>query len=401
MPRVLVHSQVMLWEGRPLREIREVDIRRLVESGLREHLQLEYKGALYEDNDPGKREFLLDVCMFANASGGILLIGIPELRDAHGQPTGAPDTTAALGLELANPEMLLNAYDARVMEAIEERLTLEAAAIDVGQGRSVIAIRVPNSTNKPHSVRHKGHIYSPYRRERIRSHMTVREIKEQVMRTASRLQQAKDALKQSFLLTATSGNQPYLIIGIIPVFFEDFLVEVRAEGVRAAVRNFSRAGNNVQLVPEYTFEGIERRGENFDHVVRFQRNGLLNVSQQLPLISATSDHRVHIAGVDRLLYQAVSAAKTVYDAAALSAPYVLAMTLRLRQQLTGVYGAFGGNWIEDTPPITPRIYEFPFLQIDDLSEIERIIRPVCDQLHQMFGKERSPNFNPDGRWNPR
>jgi hypothetical protein len=120
----------MLWEGRPLRDIREVDVRRLVESGLEEHLQLEYKSALYEDSDRGKREFLLDVCMFANASGGVLLIGVPERRDAGGQPTGAPDPAGVLGLELPNPEALLNAYDARVMEAIEERLPLESAAID-------------------------------------------------------------------------------------------------------------------------------------------------------------------------------------------------------------------------------------------------------------------------------
>ena len=47
----------------------------LIESGLEEHLQLEYKSTVYEDNDRGGREFLLDICMFANSSGGILLIG--------------------------------------------------------------------------------------------------------------------------------------------------------------------------------------------------------------------------------------------------------------------------------------------------------------------------------------
>lgn len=398
MPRVLAHSQVMLWEGRPLRDIREADIRRLVESGLREYLQLEYKSALYEDNDRGRREFLLDVCMFANASGGILLIGIPELRDGDGQPTGIPDSAAVLGLELANPETLLNAYDARVMEAIEERLPFEAHDVEVGQGRRVIAIRVPNSANKPHSVRHQGHIYFPHRRERIRSQMTVREIKELVMRTASRRQQAEEALKKSFLQVAPTG-QPTLIIGMIPIFFEDFMVDVRAEGIRAAVRNFSRAGNNVQLVPEYTFEGIERRGENFDHVVRFQRNGLLNVSQQLPLISVTGDHRLHPGAADRLIRQVASAAKTVYDAGAISAPYLLGMTLRLQQQLVGVYA--NGPWEEETPPLHPGDYEFPYMQIDDLSETDRIIRPVCNQVHQTFGKEGSPNFDPDGRWIPR
>lgn len=164
----------MLWEGRSLRDVREIDIRRLLESGLEEHLQLEYKSAVYDDNDRGRREFLLDICMFANSSGGILLIGVPERRDEQGQPTGAPDPAGVLGLELPNPEVVLNAYDARVMEAIEERLPLEAASIDVGQGRRVLAIRVSNSARKPHSVRHQGHIYFPARRERQRYHQKRR-----------------------------------------------------------------------------------------------------------------------------------------------------------------------------------------------------------------------------------
>lgn len=48
----------MLWEGRALTDIREVDIRAVIESGQKEHLQLEYKSALYETNDHGRREFL-------------------------------------------------------------------------------------------------------------------------------------------------------------------------------------------------------------------------------------------------------------------------------------------------------------------------------------------------------
>ena len=71
-----LHNEVMLWEGRPLRDIGEADVRRLVESGLEEHLQLEYKSELYDDNDRGRREFLLDLAMFANTAGGVVLIGV-------------------------------------------------------------------------------------------------------------------------------------------------------------------------------------------------------------------------------------------------------------------------------------------------------------------------------------
>lgn len=390
----------MLWEGRPLRDITEADIRRLIDSGLEEHLQLEYKSALYEDNDRGRREFLLDVCMFANASGGILIIGIPERRDDQGQPTGVPDPEGVLGLDVPNPEVVLNAYDARVMEAIEERLPLEATSINVGNGRRLLAMRVPNSASKPHSVRHQGHIYFPSRRERQRYHLTVREIKEQVMRTASRLQQAEEALTDSFLGVPRTGDVPYLIIGLVPVFFEDFLVDVRNENVRQVVTIFARWPGAHYINPVYAFEGIERRGGQFEHTVRFWRNGLLNVSQQLPLIPAQGDHRFGASAVDILLRQFVSMARLAYEAAGIGAPYILGMMLRIQRPLIGVYPA--GGWGEEhSPPVQARDYHFPFMQIDDLSAIDSIIRPLCDQLHQMFGQDGSPNFNAEGVWIPR
>jgi predicted HTH transcriptional regulator len=37
--------------------------------------------------------------MFANAEGGILLIGVDEKRDAQGQPTGTPDPAIPLGVD--------------------------------------------------------------------------------------------------------------------------------------------------------------------------------------------------------------------------------------------------------------------------------------------------------------
>ena len=181
----------MPWEDKQLRDVREVDVRQLINSGVEEHLQLEYKSALYEGNDRGGRECLLDICMFANSGGGVLLIGVPERRDLQGQPTGMPDPAQPLGLDIPNPETVLQSYDARVVVAVEDRLPLESAAIAVGHGMHVLAIRVPNSVEKPHCVRYQGHVYFPSRRERHRYEMDVREIKEMVMRTASRMEKAE------------------------------------------------------------------------------------------------------------------------------------------------------------------------------------------------------------------
>jgi len=397
----------MLWEGWALRDIHEDDIRRLVETGLEEHLQLEYKSELYRDNDQGRREFLLDVGMFANTTGGILLIGIPERRDDQGQATGAPDGAAVLGLDLPNPEAILAAYDARVMESIEECLPLESAAIDVANGRRVLALRVPNSTNKPHSVRHQGHIYFPARRERQRYSMNVREIKELVMRTANRLQEAKGILKNAFLEVLRLPNLPYLMIGIIPIFFEDFLIDVRRIEIHRSVGNFSRVEPPRYQDPIYSFDGIERREDREEYTVRFCRNGLLTSSCQLlvrlgnPISNLPIPDAFVLTFIDVQLRRFMMRAKVVYETAGISPPFLLGMTLRTQRPLVGAYAGLGGFGEEHTEPVPARDYVFPFMEVDDLSVTDRIIRPLCDQAHQLFGREGSPSFNAAGAWTAR
>jgi hypothetical protein len=142
-------------------------------------------------------------------------------------------------------------------------------------------------------------------------------------------------MESSFLAVARAGDPPYLIIGMIPVFFEDFLVDVRADNIRLAIGNFSRVGHPVYENPIYTFDGIERREARLEYTVRFRRNGLLTASQQLPLIPRQGEHQNGPTAVDILLRQFVSRAGAVYEAAAIGAPYVLGMMLRIAATLNG------------------------------------------------------------------
>jgi hypothetical protein len=390
----------MLWEGRPLREIGEADIRAVINSGLEEHIQLEYKSELYEDNHAGKREFLLDVCMFANTLGGILLIGIPERRE-NGQPSGVPDATATIGLELSNPEAILAAYDSRVMESIEERLSLESAATDVGNGRCVLALRVPNSTRKPHSVRREGHIYFPARRERQRYPMTVHDIKELVMRTASRLERTEELLRTSIENSSIREPFPYLLIEIAPVFFESFLVDVKSEAAVNAVGRFNRAEQIEFVQPIYTFYGLQRREERWDYFVTLNRNGLIASVRQLPLLEKAPgviNDTFTVSAIDISLRRFLQRASAAYEALRVGGPYLLGMQIRASHPLQGAYPTGFGQGYYATPFIAAGNYSFPFVQIDDLSHIDQIIRPLCDQAHHMFGKSSSPNFNAEGAW---
>jgi hypothetical protein len=43
-------------------------------------------------------------------------------------------------------------------------------------------------------------------------------------------------------------------------------------------------------------------------------------------------------------------------------------------------------------------FSFPAMQADNLTDIDKIIRPLCDQAHQTFGEDASPSFNAEGVW---
>ncbi|MGB6718090.1 MAG: RNA-binding domain-containing protein, partial [Candidatus Acidiferrales bacterium] len=77
----------MIFDSKPLRQITEADIRAEIAAGLPEHLYLEYKQQNYGQRDADRKEFLLDICQFANAQGGFILVGVPELRE-DGHPSG-------------------------------------------------------------------------------------------------------------------------------------------------------------------------------------------------------------------------------------------------------------------------------------------------------------------------
>jgi hypothetical protein len=391
-----------MWEDRRLRDIAEADLRQLVNSGLQEHLQLEYKGALYSGNHHGSRECLLDICQFANAAGGILLIGVPERRDAHGQPTGSPDPNAQLGITVPNPEAALLALDARVVANIEDRLTTESFAVPISGGLHVLAIRVPNSQTKPHSVHLDGHIYFPSRRERNRYSMDVREIKEMVMRTASRLEQAEQKLKDGFEEMPRQVGEPQLLIGCIPVFGRDFLVNVRDLGVLDATQQFDVSDTPVPMRPLYNFQGLERPISHNNSKVQVRRNGLIVLSRRLPvrLLAAGGAHLLVPMAIDITLRRFMLQTACVYLEASVPGPYLISMKLRVTATLVPAYpdNTIPGAEIHGTP-ISPGDYPFPTMQADTLVGVDKTILPLCDQAHQLFAQEASPCFNPDGRWN--
>ncbi len=120
-----------------------------------ERKTLEYKERLPEGSDGAKKEFLADVCSFANASGGDIVYGITDERDADGKPTGIPESIT--GVLDENVSGVCTRLEAMVRSGISPRIpSVQAKAVEIpGQG-SVVLLRIGRSWIGPHMVTYGG-----------------------------------------------------------------------------------------------------------------------------------------------------------------------------------------------------------------------------------------------------
>jgi hypothetical protein len=384
----------MIWENKPLSEVTERDVQQLLDAQTEEHKHLEYKEELYRQNDAGQKDFLVDVCAFANAEGGVILIGIPEVRDSDGKPTGVPDGVKCQGLTLTNPEPVLLAYDSRVISSIEDRLALESRAIKLSNGNYILAIRIPNSLNKPYCVRRSESRYFPVRRDRNIYYMDVTELKESVMKTVS---QQERAWPRSISKSCFQG--PVMLFAAIPVFWRNFLVDFRDREIVEAMRRFDMTGASSYENCQFSFKGLEHRTSKYESVAQLRRTGLLLYRQQIPNIKFEGKVGFYPTAVDQQLYRFVAQVARVYKSAELGGPYLLGLRLAPNEEIVGLYPPPGiPQGFVKRGKLDGRTHPFPVMYAPDFTDIAQIIRPLCDQLHQAFGEQRSPSFTLDGNW---
>ena len=135
--------------ARAFEDVREQDLQDLIASARPEGRQLDYKASLPVASDPDKKEFMADVCSFANSSGGDILYGIDEQRE-NGRATGLPGAITGVGSVNVDAEVLR--LESMARDGLAPRVTgVRVRGIQTGAG-PVVLVRVPRSWNAPHMV---------------------------------------------------------------------------------------------------------------------------------------------------------------------------------------------------------------------------------------------------------
>jgi len=144
-------------ENKALRDIDESDLIQLIENKVREDKYLDYKREMIGKTESDKKEFLQDICSFANAAGGHIVLGIEE---GKGQERGLPKNLIGLNVnadeEIARLQsIILTGVEPRILGLELKPIELESNPINPKP--IAIVIRIPLSISLPHMVKYQGH----------------------------------------------------------------------------------------------------------------------------------------------------------------------------------------------------------------------------------------------------
>ena len=128
----------------PIELITEYHLRSLVDNQVRELRLIEYKRELPGRSERDKKEFLADVCSFANAAGGDLMYGIAESG-------GTPQHLVGITTDDVDAE--ISRLEGSIRDGIRPRIPgIKPQPVRLENGEHVLVLRVPRSFARPHVV---------------------------------------------------------------------------------------------------------------------------------------------------------------------------------------------------------------------------------------------------------
>lgn len=129
-----------------------MNIQETINLNLPESQKLEYKGLIFTDgkfsslNDKQKLKLAREICAFANAQGGDIIIAVSE-DNAH-NPTRVND----VGIDESTFEMWEQAFRQYTTAKIKPTIHGLKSNLETVEGKNILHIEVPKSVLKPHAL---------------------------------------------------------------------------------------------------------------------------------------------------------------------------------------------------------------------------------------------------------
>ena len=379
------------------------DIEWLVQNGVTENQNLEYKREPWGNTDASKKEMLKDIVSMANRYGGYIIIGVEEGGEAgkasgiNNIPDAENERDRILSSLLANTQPRLQSVKIRVLTS---------------NGINVMAISVPNSFKKPHMITFTGINQFWVRHDRQKMLMSIDEIKEAVVNTVNITRDVNLFIaerKQNIIKELNA--EPVMVIGSYPISAEKEMIDVADSQLREYIKHppiIREHGANFSFnysQPHPSFYGLSMGGGDDYRKIELHRNGYL---EGRVMLSNSLVHKTDVLSnqnppeneapvirnwaVVEYLFSFTRQLKQIYSYYGYDGQVFIFCSLYnikdfgLREFKEGSYGGFHdlSRWPKDRLEIDTLV----FTEIDDV----KIAKTFGDRIWQSFGFEKEPYF---------
>jgi len=384
----------------------EADLQKLVSEEVREGKTLDYKQALPTDQTEDKKEFLADVCSFANTAGGHLLYGVEEAEGIATKVTGVPaQDFEALTLRL----------ESSVRDGIEPRIPeAHTHVVKLTSGRAVVILAIGRSWAGPHMVTFKGTSRFYARTSSGKHQLDVQQIREAFLGTEGVARKLRD-FRSERLAKVLAGDLAFELVGsattvlhVCPVSAFATTEVISLDQMRSGqssqhLRPIRSSGWNERI----TFDGLIRFHETVKEPVRVWsyaqifRNGCIEAGDCTMLVphgdppqggfpSGVFEHKIADALGSYLKYA---------QALGLEPPFVIFLSVLnvrgYRMILNNHYGD-EPNRVDRDHLLLPEIF------IENPGEPPaRLLKSSFDAIWNACGFDGSFNYDQAGEWKPR
>ncbi len=383
----------------------EADLQRLIDDGVPEGRETDYKLELAVATDQEKKEFLADVSSFANTVGGVLYIGIREENLLPVELTG---------LAVADQDIEIQRLENLLRNGLEPRLPgINILPIRLSSSRLVIVLEIPQSWVLPHRVSLKGHDKFYARNSGGKYPVDVAELRslfaqsEALTERMRRFRHERLSAVQAGETLIGLGAWPKIVLHLIPLqsFKPGTTLDLsHAQNKLTGLRPFQAQNWSYR----HNFEGFATfttdhgEGNTFTYVQIF-RSGALEAVDRFMLDSSGKQEQRHIPGADfeRTIASALPSYLAILGGLGIQPPVFLGLSL------LGVKGY--QMYVEGQGPFSriPRIIErqdlvLPEIAVGDFAaEPFKLLKPVFDIVWNAAGWPGSANYTSDGQWQGR
>lgn len=380
-------------------DISLLDLQELVNVGIPEGRHLEFKRDHYGRNDDAKREFAADVSAFANAQGGLLLIGIDQKNGVASE---------IVGVEARNPDILIGAIDESLRASIEPLIHgLRVRWIEFRENLGVVAIKVPRSWNSPHRVTVARDNRFYVRDENGKHPMAVDELRRAFLfgtEVEERIRQFRH--NRIELLLKNEGplgmdmTKPKLIVHIVPLASYTEGTQLNLNSGQQGIPPIEAHGYN----PLYSIDGLVTYSgpeEKTDHVRAFStlfRNGVIEAVASFHIHEQDGKRLIYPTNIENGVLDAIYWSLQKFKEVKILPPYYLMISVVGIKGVTAILDNWGRRIAY--PYRTDKLF-LPDMRIsnDDLTQkSETFLRPLFDLLWNGFGYASSPNYTAAGEY---